>query len=203
MLTADIRVNGGAMSGSLGRFSVVMVCTGNICRSPAAERLAAARWDDAGELAVSSSGVRAMVGEPISLPMAHLLEREGVYSAEFVARQVSADQLRDADLVLGMTRRHRTAALDLCPAATKRTFTLREFARLAVEAQDDLPPDGTTTERLQALVAAAVRHRGPVSEPRVDDIRDPYGLESDAYEESFAAILESVETVAKVLHRVT
>ena len=73
-----------------------------------------------------------MAGEPISLPMAHLLESSGVYSAEFVARQITSTHLRDADLVLGMTGRHRTATLELHPAATKRTFTLREFARLAV-----------------------------------------------------------------------
>lgn len=191
------------MSDSFGRFSVVMVCTGNICRSPAAERLAAAGWGDPSELVVSSSGVRAMSGDPISIPMAHLLESAGVYSAEFAARQISASQLRHADLVLGMTRRHRTAALDLYPAGTRHTFTLREFARLAVAAQDDLPPEGTTTERLRALVAAAVRHRGPGTEPTADDIKDPYGLDSDAYEESFAAIRECVETVTRVLHRAT
>ncbi|EWT02786.1 protein tyrosine phosphatase [Intrasporangium oryzae NRRL B-24470] len=190
------------MPDDLGRFSVVMVCTGNICRSPAAERLAALSWGDPSTLVVSSVGVRAMVGEPISLPMAHLLESHGAYSGEFAARQVSPALLRDADLVLGMTRRHRRAVLEVFPAATRRTFTLREFARLAAASEHDLP-DADGQEPLAALVSAAVQHRGPLTDPAADDIRDPYGHEADVYEEAFEAIRESVDTVAGVLRRVT
>jgi protein-tyrosine phosphatase len=181
------------------RFSVLMVCTGNICRSPAAERLAQARWGYGG-IAVSSSGSRAMVGDPIQITMAHLLESHGAYSGEFQARQLVEQHVRDADLVLGMTHSHTRAVLTVHPAALRRTFTLREFSRIAAAVADDLDRGRSPAERLQALVSAAPERRGPGGESAGDNIRDPYGREADVYEEAFGAIRESIDSVAVVLH---
>ena len=57
-------------------FRILTVCTGNICRSPVAERLLQAGLGDA--VAVSSAGVRAVVGDPIHPGMVALLERSGI-----------------------------------------------------------------------------------------------------------------------------
>ena len=188
------------MADAEGRFAVLMVCTGNICRSPVAERLARASWGSPDEIVVTSSGTRAMVDEGINLTMAHLLESNGVYSAEFWARQMTEEHLREADLILGMTRRHRQAALSLYPGAVRRTFTLREFARLAAAAQGALPDDLRGADRLRALVDAVNDQRRPTSTDG-DDIRDPYGHPADVHEESFQSIRESVLTVAEILRR--
>ena len=187
------------MTGDGGRFSVLMVCTGNICRSPAAERLALSRWGLGSEAQFSSAGVRGVVGEPVQITMAHLLEMSGAYSGEFEARQLAETHLRDADLVLGMSRRHRSAVLSLHPAATRRTFTLREFARLAAAAAPELTAGAPPVQRLRELVALAPGRRGPGHDPADDDIPDPFGLTADVYEASFASIRESVDAVAAAL----
>ena len=52
-------------------FSILVVCTGNVCRSPAAERLLASKLGST--VQVASAGTHALVGQPISEPMAALL----------------------------------------------------------------------------------------------------------------------------------
>lgn len=174
-----------------------MVCTGNICRSPAAERLAQALWGPPEEIRVTSSGVRAMVGERINLSMGHLLLLEQMDTDNFEARQISERHVLDADLILGMTSRHRGSVVGLAPAATRRTYTLLEFARLADAAGPDLNAM-TPAGRLRELLSAASTYRAPVASG-ADDIADPYGEGTEAYEEAYAAIREAVVTVARVL----
>ena len=56
--------------------------------------------------------------------MDRLVLEGGADPAGFRAQQLSAEHLRQADLILGMTREHRAAAADLVPAAVRRSFTL-------------------------------------------------------------------------------
>lgn len=183
-----------------GPFRVVTVCTGNICRSPAAERLIAQRWSDGSDSLVAlSGGVGALVGDPIQISMAHLLEQAGAYSGEFCAQALTPPLVRDADLVLGMTRRHRAAVASLEPAVTSRTFTLREFARLVADAADEFEPADSRAESLRRLVDLAGSRRRPVLQPELDDIADPYGRDLDAYHVAFTQISECVDLVAAVL----
>lgn len=182
------------------RFRVLTVCTGNICRSPAAERLIRHVWaDGTPTIEVTSGGTRAMVGEPIQISMAHLLEQSGAYSGEFCARPLTGGLVSDADLVLGMTRRHRAAAVSLAPGATARTFTLLEFSRLVVDSATDFTPGPDRAQALHRLVELATSRRGPLVDPDIDDIADPYGRDLDAYHVAFAQISEAVEAVGRVL----
>ena len=54
-------------------FSILAVCTGNVCRSPAVERLLASKLGPT--VSVRSAGTHALVGHPISEPMAALLRQ--------------------------------------------------------------------------------------------------------------------------------
>ena len=182
------------------RFRVLTVCTGNICRSPAAERLIRRDWA-AGVAAIEvvSGGTRAMVGEPIQISMAHLLEQSGAYSGEFCAQTLTTELVESADLVLGMTRRHRAAAVSLAPAATSHAFTLREFARLVADGAEDFTPGQDRPDSLRRLVEVAQSRRAPLTDPELDDIADPYGQDLDAYQLAFSEISTAVHTVARVL----
>ena len=75
-----------------------------------------------------------------------------VDGAAFAARELVAEHVVGADLVLGATREHRAAAVVLHPRAAARTFTLREFARLAGAVDPATLPDGDPVERARALV---------------------------------------------------
>lgn len=67
-------------------YTVLCVCTGNICRSPAAERLLAVALGPT--VTVASAGTYAMKGDPISPPMDTFVEQAGGSAASFAARQL-------------------------------------------------------------------------------------------------------------------
>lgn len=182
-------------------FAVLTVCTGNICRSPAAERLLAARLGTDSGVVVSSAGVGAVVGAPIPSAMAALVSEAGVSPDGFAARQLTETMLRESDLVLALTRSHRARIVDLYPGAVRRTFTLRELARLAGAVGPGALPEGTPAERFAALLPLAAAQRGAVGAvtPDDDDVVDPYRRGDEVYAESFAQLAPAVETIAAVV----
>jgi protein-tyrosine phosphatase len=116
----------------------------------------------------------------------------------FVARQLTAHDLVEADAVLTMTRAQRTAVVRLLPQAMRRTFTLKEFARLcAVLDSAVLLIDGGVAERLRAAVAEAAEVRGFAAAPasKSDDIPDPYGAAKTQHLETAALIVEALQPV--------
>lgn len=186
-----------------GTFTILAVCTGNICRSPAIERWLAAGLGPGSDVTVTSAGTRAVVGAPISAPMAELITAGGGSAAGFAARQITAPMIRDTSLVLTATRDHRAAVVDLWPAAVRRVFTLREFARLVAlvgpEHLDSVAPLGSSPgARLAALVPLAVACRGQERvEKALDDVTDPIGRPATVYQKSADEIWPAVQTVAR------
>jgi len=102
---------------------VLVVCVGNICRSPTAEWLLRHRLrrDD---IIIESAGLAALVGNPIDPVAESVLVEHGVSAAKHVARQVSPDLINAADIVLVMDRRHMSAVHALVPHARGKTFLL-------------------------------------------------------------------------------
>lgn len=151
---------------------LLFVCTGNICRSPIAERLSAA-WSartDTADIAASSAGTRAVVGSPMEPKAAQVLSDLGGSPAGFVARQINPVVASSADLVLTMTEEHRDAVLKISPRQLKRTFTLLEAAHIARAIGR-----GTIAE----LSAA----RGSVGRPENADVPDPIGRSAIVFED--------------------
>jgi protein-tyrosine phosphatase len=180
-------------------YRVLAVCTGNICRSPALERLWTMTFGPLGRLEVVSAGTDAVVGAPIDGPVAELLEQAGARTSDFAARQLTADLLGSADLVIGFTRRHRAAAVKLVPAAVRRSFTLVELARMLehldpAEVDDRVGPMASPGERLETAVRLAQRHRAPAANPQDDDVEDPYGRPQQVYSRVFDQIRTRSET---------
>jgi protein-tyrosine phosphatase len=112
---------------------ILFVCTGNICRSPIAERLASAAAAQAGvrDFSTSSAGTRALVGHPIHRHAAAVVESLGGNASNFAARRLTGRMAMDADMILTMTRTHRDEVLALAPQRLHRTFSLGEAAALA------------------------------------------------------------------------
>lgn len=181
------------------RASILFVCTGNICRSPAAERLISGLGNS--QITVSSAGTRAMVGAPISAPMVPLLISAGADPVHFRARQLTESLLRSSTLVLGMTRAHRAEAVGMWPATVRRAFTLLEFARLLTSVDLTHLRGRSVAERLEASVPLAVAQRTPVhsAQPADNDIADPFRQSDREYERAFSQILEAVRTVETLM----
>lgn len=176
---------------------VLVVCTGNVCRSPYAERGLRAAIDPS-VARVTSAGTRALVGEPATPQIEALLAERGIDGTGHEGTRLTAALLADVDLVLTATRAHRAQVLDLRPMLLKRTFTLREFARVAPEVHADA---GTLT--VQAIADARALHRP--ERPEDDDVTDPYGLDDSVYrrmaaelDATFSPIADAVTHLAGV-----
>ncbi|WP_125776231.1 low molecular weight phosphatase family protein [Antribacter gilvus] len=179
-------------------FTVLAVCTGNICRSPALEALLRHSLD--GSVVVASAGTHAVVGSPVSPPMDDLLTASGVDASDFVARQLTAGIIREADLVLALTTAHRAWIVDREPAAVRRTLTLRELARLTSTVAPGTVVGASAAARLAALVPAALlerpRHAGRAHD---DDVVDPYGRSERTYRESYDQILGALAPIVSAV----
>ncbi|UKA62118.1 low molecular weight phosphatase family protein [Arthrobacter sp. FW306-04-A] len=173
---------------SLQPVRILTVCTGNICRSPVAERLLQAGLDQVfpGGFEVRSAGTRAMVGSPIQPLSSDIIRTYGGSPDNFAARQLTSKILRASDLVLTMASHHRGEVLQLDASLLKRTFTIREFARMvnALEERGDASPSGSDyTQQWRDLPARAssVRHLVLAAEASENDVADPYKQGADAY----------------------
>ena len=99
---------------------VVFVCWGNICRSPMAE-VVAREWAERDGVAVvfSSAGVSAEEqGNPMDDRAVAMLRRAGYPTGAHTAQRITAGQVRDADLVVGMEGIHLDRIRRLVPGAT-------------------------------------------------------------------------------------
>lgn len=165
-------------------YRVLVVCVGNVCRSPLAERLLAVRLGEGFE--VGSAGVGALVGEPMDPMAAAELERLGGSADGFVARRLTERLVQESDLVLTATKDVRARVLQESPVALRRTFTLRELAALADVVG---PQDGPA-----AFVAAAGRER---SRAALDDhdVADPYRRGEEAHALAAAQVDEAVTRI--------
>ncbi len=143
---------------------ILFICTGNICRSPTAERLVAAHGAEpkGPTFTVSSAGTRAMIGHPMHESAAAVLTELGGDPSGFTARQLTPKVAAHADLVLTMTTEHRDKILELVPRLLRKTFTLPEAALLARQ----FHPDGISN-------LAALRPHLDLAESL--DVADPIG----------------------------
>lgn len=173
---------------------ILTVCTGNICRSPAAERLLAQLGP---AVQVASAGVRAVVGHPIDPPIAAMLRADGVDADGFAARQLTASEIREADLILVMTRAHRSWVVEEEPSALRRSFTLLEFARIIGAPEFPDVAGASPAERLRASAASAARHRHLGEVIRGDDVPDPYGRDGAAFADAYSLIAGAVRSITR------
>jgi protein-tyrosine phosphatase len=187
-----------------GPFSILTVCTGNICRSPLAEGLL--RMVLGGlDVTVQSAGTAALVGEPMTEQNQRIAADLGVPDAgQHRARQLTIDQVRAADLVLALTRDHRRQVVELLPKATRYTFTLREFGRLtrAVTPEDLRDAQGAASSRMRDAVEFAAQLRGslvPLDDPADDDVVDPYRLGDEVYRRSADQLVPALNQTALLL----
>lgn len=143
---------------------------------------------------VHSAGTHAVVGAPVDAQMTTHLP---MTCADFSARQLDAAALRDAGLILGLTREHRAHAVEILPAAVRRTFTLREFARI-LSLPEEFTPGGSAAQFFAGAVAraAALRPLARASSPDADDITDPYRLTDEVFAECFDQIEAAVQVIA-------
>ena len=102
--------------------NILVICVGNICRSPMAEYLLRARLPAETGSKVCSAGIGALVGKPVDDTALELLKEHGIDATAHRARQVTAAMLANADLILAMEEGHLKRLHDMAPQIRGRAF---------------------------------------------------------------------------------
>jgi protein-tyrosine phosphatase len=144
------------------------------------------------DLQVHSAGLRAMVGHPIDRGSASALGQLGIDPSRHRARQFEPWMATDADLVLTAERAHRDQIMTEVPVAFRRTFTLKEFVRLACY---------ITSSDARAAVAEASANRASVGGVPLadDDLPDPYGKAAHHAETIARQLTQSAQVTLDML----
>jgi protein-tyrosine phosphatase len=187
---------------------VLVVCTGNVCRSPFIQlllqrELDARRADGGPRTVVTSAGVGALAGQGMDARAAAQATAYGLDPSGFVARQLTAPMVAEADLVLTATRKHRGDVATLHPKALRYTFTFLDFADLVEGLEVDAR--GSAATQTQARLAEVVRtvaaRRGvnPPLEPVRADIVDPFRRQDEVFVQMAQQVTASMPAVATAL----
>jgi protein-tyrosine phosphatase len=172
-----------------GGFQVLYVCTGNVCRSAAAQQMLRHLLSPTDGIEVESAGTGALEGYGIDAPTAAALREIGVSPDGHQGEWLTEAMIRSADLILTATTEHRDRVLRLVPVTMRRAFTMREFARLGQHVE---PAQGPDDRARVVRDVAGMRGQVDPALPGADEIGDPFGA---GIEEARAMVTQVGATV--------
>jgi len=132
------------MSSEQNKFSILIVCTGNTCRSPMAE--GALRHllekERPGKSDVSSAGMAAAEGYPATKYAVEAVRMWDVDISGHQSRFLTEELVENSDLILCMAPEHHHAVLNLKSDAAEKTYLLKSFPDNSPVGEDVEDPIG-------------------------------------------------------------
>lgn len=150
--------------------SILIVCTGNSCRSVMAEGLLRKFLKDKGreDIKVSSTGIGTMPGMMASPNTIEVMKQERIDVSGHRAQFVTEEMIKNADLILGMEPIHIDTVLNIVPEAKDKAHLLLEYV---YEKEDEKPVSNV--------------------------VYDPIGKPKEVYESVLMTIKDAIERLVR------
>lgn len=107
--------------------NILVVCVGNICRSPMGEYLLRQKLSHRPEVTIESAGIGALVGKPADSTALAVLQENGIEASGHTARQVTESMLANADIILAMEHGHLRKLYSMAPQIRGKAFLLGKW----------------------------------------------------------------------------
>lgn len=108
---------------------ILVVCVGNVCRSPMAAGLLQYKLAEKGkDIVVDSAGLGALVGEAAMPEAQEICKRAGIDISAHRAKQLTVEMLFAADLILTMEYGHKQAIERMSPLVRGKVFLLGKWS---------------------------------------------------------------------------
>lgn len=113
---------------------ILVVCIGNICRSPVGEVLLREHFKQQPKApTIASAGLNAMIGYPAHELSVAVLASRGIDCNNHRAQQISAELVQQSDLILVMETHQQRRIESLFPQARGKVFRLGHWRDLDIE----------------------------------------------------------------------
>ena len=144
---------------------ILVVCSGNICRSPYAEAYLRHCLQEISleDTAVDSAGILGIVGSPASPETVEVAQESGLELNSHQSKGINFDRVDEADIILVMEEMHRSALAERYPEDEAKVFLLSEF------------------------------HPSVKDAARAPDIFDPIGLPIEEYRRCFSLVRDAMD----------
>jgi protein-tyrosine phosphatase len=101
--------------------NILVVCIGNICRSPMAEYFLKQQYP---QLQIESAGISGLIGHAADEKASLCMQRFGIDMSSHLAKKLNAELIKRADLVLVMSQNQQKHIEQTWPFAKGKTFRL-------------------------------------------------------------------------------